>query len=225
MELVAYIDLDGTLAVSPISGIIEEAYRQISLRAGRELGEVKLLSWRIHVELIKKSSPLAFDWDYIYEEVSKILQISPSSRIDRRLEELCEFSKVLDDAYRVLDRLRSTAGVLVLATNGLLKYQKCVIEFLGLDRYFDLVLTPDVAGCLKNCSKFYSLPSTSSRKVVIGDNYTFDVYYPKTFGLKTVYVDRSTIDPYVKWLGIERIIEPDTVINSLEQLPNVISRL
>ncbi|MCS7099821.1 MAG: HAD family hydrolase [Sulfolobales archaeon] len=218
MKYVVYVDLDGTLAVSPISSVIREAYEHIAEQAGCGLREVELTSWRIHIDLVRRSDPLAFDWDYIYEKVSGAFGTSPGFRIDRRFEELCGSSKVLDNAHEVLSRLRSVVRVLALATNGLLKYQKCVIELLDLSKYFDLVLTPDVVGCLKNCAKFYSTPSDGGVRIAVGDNYTFDVYYPKVFGLKTIYVARSSSDPYAEWLGIDRTVRPDIAITNLEQL-------
>lgn len=223
--LAVFVDLDGTLAVSPISSVIKEAYRRISLYSGKSMDEVESYSWKIHVELVKKSNPLAFDWDYIYGRVSELLDARIAFSIEKRFRELCDLSKILDDAYEALTRLTRSANTLTLATNGLLKYQKCVIETLGLDKYFNTVITPDIRGCLKNCEKFYEIIGEYRSRVAVGDNYTFDVYYPKKFGLKTVYVVRPWGDPYAKWLGIEKVFEADVTIRSVGLLPDVLLKL
>ncbi|MEM2207578.1 MAG: HAD family hydrolase [Sulfolobales archaeon] len=223
--LVMFMDLDGTLAVSPISSVIKEAYNYLALHSGISVSEIESYSWRTHIELIKRSDPLAFDWDYIYREVSKFFGVSPGYSVEKRLQELCYLSKLLDNAHEVLAGLARSVDTLILATNGLIKYQRCVIETLGLDKYFGSIFTPDTRGCLKNCERFYAVSTEHGRRIVVGDNYTFDVYYPKRFGLKAVYVLRSGSDPYLKWLGIERVYEPDAIINNLKHVPLTLLKL
>lgn len=225
MKPVVFVDLDGTIAVSPISSVIKEAYGLIAASSKRSLEEVEALSWRIHIDLVKKAVPLAFDWDYIYARVSELLGIRVAFSIEKRFQELCGSSRLLDDAGEVLTKLRNLTKLTVLATNGLIKYQKCVIDSLGLDKYFDAAFTPDTRGCLKNRIEFYAVPGEHGNMIVVGDNYTFDVYYPKKFGLKAVHVLRSSRDPYVTWLGIDDTVRPDTVIKSLKHLPDVLPKL
>ncbi|MEM4876308.1 MAG: HAD family hydrolase [Sulfolobales archaeon] len=220
-----FVDLDGTLAVSPISSVIREAYSYIAINSGTNVSDVELHSWRTHIELIKRADPLAFDWDYIYRVVSKFFGVSSGYSIEKRLQELCHLSKLLDNASEVLEELAHTVETLILATNGLIKYQRCVIETLGLDKYFDAIFTPDNRGCLKSCEKFYAVPAECNQRVVVGDNYTFDIYYPKKFGLKAIHVLRSESDPYLKWLGIKRVYEPDAIINSLKHLSVALLKL
>ena len=224
MERVLYVDLDGTIATSPISSVIREAYRRVAEASGLDLREVEAVSWSLHVELVKRSSPAAFDWDYIGREVSKALGVSLSLDIEGRFRELCHLSRLLDDAARVLAELRDMGWVLVLATNGLLKYQRCVIESLDLDIYFDEVITPDTRGCLKNSEGFYSIRGRRPSGISIGDSYTFDVYYPKRFGLRAIHVVRSSHDPYATRIGIEGAVEPDATIRSLGELPRLLKR-
>lgn len=220
--LAVLVDLDGTLAVSPISNVIREGYRHIALYSGRSVSEVEHYSWSIHAELVRRADPKAFDWDYIYERVSEFFSVRIGFSIEKRLLELCDSSRLLDNAHEVLADLRRMADLLILATNGLTKYQRCVIETLELSRYFDLVYTPDTRGCLKNCERFYAIPGGYDSGVVVGDNYTFDVYYPKRFGLKAVHVVRAEVDPYIRLLGIRRTYEPDATITNLGQLLDAI---
>ncbi|MEM4775069.1 MAG: HAD family hydrolase [Sulfolobales archaeon] len=223
--LIMFVDLDGTLVVSPTSNVIKEACSYIATNSGTSVSEVEQRLWRLHIELVKRSDPLAFDWDYVYREVSRFFGVSSGYSIEKRLHELCHLSKLLDNAGRVLEELAHAVETLILATNGLIKYQKCIIETLGLDKYFDDIFTPDNRGCLKNCEKFYAVPAESDRKIAVGDNYTFDVYYPKKFGLKAIHVLRSEFDPYLRWLKIKRIYEPDAIITSLKHLPGTLLKL
>lgn len=221
-----FVDLDGTLVVSPISRIIREAYTVLASASGLGLEGVERLSWELHIGLIKESSPLAFDWDYIYREVAGRLGVREGYNIEKKMLEVCHLTRVLDDALNVLPRLRKPGTLLVLATNGLMKYQRCVIELYNLDQYFDQIITPDTRGCLKNCERFYRASySDTYGGVVIGDNYTFDVYYPKKFGLRAIYVARSKHDPYLTWMGIERSVEPDLTIEDLRSLPKLLEAL
>jgi putative hydrolase of the HAD superfamily len=220
-----FVDLDGTLAISPISRIIREAYAVLASASGLRLEDVESMSWTLHIELVKESKPLAFDWDYIYREVAKRLGVKESYNVENKLLEMCHLTKILDDALTVLPRLRKPNTLLILATNGLMKYQRCVIELYGLEKYFDRIVTPDSCGCLKNCERFYKVDPSISSGVVVGDNYTFDVYYPKKFGLRAIYIARSKHDPYLQWMGIDRSVEPDITIDDLRNLPKLLETL
>lgn len=221
-----FVDLDGTLIISPISRIIREAYAILASASGLELEDVVRLSWRLHIGLVRESNPLAFDWDYIYREIAGRLGVKVEYSIEKRMLESCHLTRVLDDALNVLPRLRKPNTLLVLATNGLMKYQRCVIELYSLSQYFDYIITPDFRGCLKNCERFYRVnhPSVYGG-IVVGDNYTFDVYYPKRFGLRAIYVVRSAHDPYLTWMGIERSVEPDLTVDDLRKLPSLLEVL
>ncbi len=200
-KAVVYVDLDGTIALSPIPRVIRKAYEVLASSSGLDIGYIEKLSWTIHLELAYRSLPQAFDWDYIFGRVASELGVRPSFSVEAEFSGVCSGSVAIDSALEVLRELESSGYLLILATNGLIKYQRCVIETLGLDRYFSYIYTPDSRGCLKNCRRFYSLPegiNSGVPSVSVGDNYTFDVYFPKLFGLLAVHVVRSTReDPYL----------------------------
>jgi len=200
-KAVVYVDLDGTIALSPIPRVIRRAYEVLALSSGLDVGYIEKLSWALHLELASRSLPQAFDWDYIFGRVASGLGVRPSFSVEKEFSGVCSESAALDGSPEVLGELESSSYLLILATNGLMKYQRCVIETLGLDRYFSYIYTPDSRGCLKNGRRFYSLPEGIDSRVPsvsVGDNYTFDVYFPKLFGLLAVHVVRSTReDPYL----------------------------
>ncbi|WP_243666126.1 HAD family hydrolase [Vulcanisaeta sp. JCM 16159] len=91
--------------------------------------------------------------------------------------------KPFDGSLELLRLIRDLGHEVVIATNGLYKYQSVVIEELGFSRFIDGIRTPDLVGCIKNCREFFN-----GAQVMIGDNPLFDVYYPASFGLMTVFV-------------------------------------
>jgi FMN phosphatase YigB (HAD superfamily) len=211
---VLYVDLDGTLALSPIPRVIRRAYEVLASLSGLSVQQVERVSWAIHLELASRSLPQAFDWDYILERMASELGVRAGFSVEREFSTVCSESVALDNSPEVLRELERSGYTLILASNGLMKYQRCVIETLGLDRYFNYIYTPDSRGCLKNCREFYAPPEevdSGLPAVSVGDSYTFDVYFPKLFGLLTVHVVRSTReDPYLALVrrpgtGLERL--------------------
>jgi len=198
---VRYVDLDGAIALSSMPRVIRRAYELLASLSGLSVPHVERLSWAVHLELASRSLPQAFDWDYVLERISSELGVRASFSVEREFSRVCPESVVLDSSPEVLGELESSGYTLVLATNGLMKYQRCVIESLSLDRFFSYIYTPDSRGCLKNCREFYALPEGVDGglpAVSIGDSYTFDVYFPKLFGLLAVHVVRSAReDPYL----------------------------
>jgi FMN phosphatase YigB (HAD superfamily) len=211
---VLYVDLDGTVALSPIPRVIRRAYEVLASLSGLSIQQVERVSWAIHLELASRSLPQAFDWDYILERMASELGVRAGFSVEREFSTVCSESVALDNSPEVLRELERSGYTLILASNGLMKYQRCVIETLGLDRYFSYIYTPDSRGCLKNCREFYTPPEgvdSCLPAVSVGDSYTFDVYFPKLFGLLTVHVVRSTReDPYLALVrrpstGLERL--------------------
>ena len=135
---------------------------------------------------------------------------------------------ILDKAPEILKILREKGFYLILSTNGLWKYQECVLRETGLTEFFDEIITPDRKGCIKSSREFYNIALEFSEKISVGDNIVFDVYYPKLYKLKAIYVKRSDYvnEIYGQALGI-RIdqIVPDAVISSLSQLPNALEAI
>lgn len=223
------VDLDNTLVISSISLLMNEVYEELATLSGRSKEFIIAQVMRIHIDLIKASTPKAFDWDYIIDEVSKVLGVKYRADIEGRLSKhLCREVKILDNAYEVLQKLRNLGFKLVLSTNGLMKYQECVIRESGLIKYFELVVSPDSVGCLKNCRKFYSCCDSYGKLVSIGDSYVFDVYFPKTFGFKAVHVLRWRSvfeESYRKLLDVKSLMSADATVENLQQLPNVLLKL
>lgn len=222
-----FIDLDNTLVINPLGRLVmPKIYKAVSEAIGKSFEDVAEMFKEKHLERVRAGDPSAYDWDDILEEIVGSRRIGTSF-----LEELasaCRRVEVLDDALEVLEMLRAGGFYMVLATNGLWKYQECVVREAGLAGFFDEIVAPDLKGCLKSSERFYEIGITGIVKISVGDNAVFDVYYPKLFGLKAVHVRRSDYvsNIYLEALGIRADqIAPDEVISSLSQLPAAVEAI
>lgn len=237
MRTVLFIDLDNTLVINPLGRhALPSVYRYLEEKYSIDPEEVKRYMIRRNLELLKIDPVKAFDWDYILQEyISARLGIIETRAIvlDEHLKH-CSKTLVFDDVIESLEILRREGYVMILATNGLSKYQECVIRHTGLYKYFDEIHTPDKIGFTKNSERFYQIYSLdlgeeNIEKIVIGDDLYFDVYYPSSIGLRTILVKRFSGENrniYLEYFGInyERI-KPSRVVNSLKELSIVIKEL
>ncbi len=178
------VDLDGTLL--PLEAW-EPIFQEISELIGGKVG----VDWRIVYraakdlsrELLRKLNVRAFDWDYIFTEVAHRFGVSISIDVNEVLIKYVHGFKPFDGALEMLNVLKGLGCKVIIATNGMYKYQQVVIKELNFVKFIDGIRTPDIIGCPKNCREFFD-----GAQVMIGDNPLFDVYYPAQFGLTTVFI-------------------------------------
>jgi FMN phosphatase YigB (HAD superfamily) len=124
----------------------------------------------------------------------------------------------------------------VAASKGLAKYQRPVLEALGLISFFVEVLTPDTYSALKRDRAFYGpWPERAAVRIMTGDHYEDDVVAPYSFGFNTVWkwngddMGLRDLDPFARALAFpytsEQPVRPDAIIFSLRELPPVVLRL
>lgn len=221
-------DLDSTLVINPLSRkVMPKIYEEVSEALGISIDRVAELFTKKHMERVRVGDPRAYDWDDILIEILREHGARPWSNnaFLEKLREECSSVETLDDSPKVLERLERLGFYLVLSTNGLWKYQECVVREAGLARYFREILSPDKKGCLKSSKRFFVTMLENPIKISVGDNIVFDVYYPKIYGLRAIHVKRSLSigDEYARALGIDlSSIKPDATITSLTQLYNVL---
>ncbi|MGQ9781250.1 MAG: HAD family hydrolase [Nitrososphaeria archaeon] len=111
----------------------------------------------------------------------------------------------------------------------LLQYQYPILEKLGLRKYFDYIIAPDKSGYYKNEIEFFKpyIPREGS-SVMVGDEYGYDVYYPKKFGLRAILLKRPK---NYRW-SLESVtpvkdntVEPDAIIYDISELPQAIQKI
>jgi len=222
-----FIDLDNTLVANPLARLVmPKIYKAVSEAIGKSFEEVADMFKEKHLERVRAGDPRAYDWDYILGEVLGSSEVGTSFLEELRL--VCGRVEILDNALEVLRELRRGGFYMVLATNGLWRYQECVVREAGLAGFFDEIIAPDLRGCLKSSKRFYDIGVVGLDRVSIGDNAVFDVYYPKLYGLRAVHVRRtdyvSNIYLQALGIGVEQIV-PDHVISSLSQLPAAVEAI
>ena len=178
------IDLDGTLLpLEAWDPVFQDISMQIASRAGVDWTTIYRAAKSLNRELLKDLAIRAFDWDYIFTEIAHRFGVPMNIDVNDTLVKYVRGFKPFDGAFELLRVIRDLGHRVVIATNGLYKYQSVVIEELGFSKFIDGVRTPDIIGCPKNCREFFD-----GAQVMIGDNPLFDVYYPAKFGLMTVFI-------------------------------------
>lgn len=94
-------------------------------------------------------------------------------------------------AIETLDYLQ-TRFELHIITNGFSKTQKVKMEVSGLDAYFDIVITSELAGAKKPSPKIFEVAlskagAQAAESVIIGDNYEADIFGGLEAGLHVIW--------------------------------------
>jgi FMN phosphatase YigB (HAD superfamily) len=132
----------------------------------------------------------AWNWQAIYDEVSRGFGGEPVPDLATIVRESC----LIADAIAVLPGVRTglqrltEAGVLLVATtNGYYMYQWPVLEKLGLDDFFEAVITPDSVGFAKPDPRIFS--SVPGLIAHVGDLLLHDVLGANLAGLHSIWLD------------------------------------
>ena len=237
-----FIDLDGTIMENPF---LSAVFPYLTDALAPKLGmNADVLSSEFIVEQESRlrqpdvySPTMTMDWDDIVETVIHRY----GYELPRTVCELVsEYSRppyiyAIDDSPAVLRELKQASHRrLVVASNGLSKYQLPVMKALGLTPLFHDFLMPDLAGYLKTEEGFYRRYAAQEARglfISVGDNYTHDVICPKRFGFHAIYKIENTPDladlpPFARCAYLPPVdILPDAVILSLDELPAVIAAI
>jgi putative hydrolase of the HAD superfamily len=223
--IVIFIDLDGTLMKFPFKRMVLPLVLQ-ELSERTKTSSEKIRSIMIEEEIMRERtlSDKRYNWDDIVKEVAKKLGTNWSLDLGKLTGELTLSNGYLfPRAKQTLRTLKKMGYILCAATNGFFKYQNPIIEKLDLKKYFDYILTPDTTHYYKNeIGYFRPFISKGRQSVMVGDEYVYDVYYPKRFGLKAILLRNSQ---NYKW-NTEAVapadsdeVKPDAVINDISELP------
>lgn len=189
-------DLDGTLMQNPFVGwIFPEIEATICKHCSTEIEVKKRLVDEHNKRMSENKIVEAYDWDDIVKEL--ICEEKLSLEID--IEELVQKHSTTDKVYLleqgILDVLRSLKHkgyMLAAVTNGYYKYQMPVIKILGLDEYFDEVITPDNVGFGKpDGGMFTHLKQDGQIIAHIGDRIDHDVCVGNVLGVKSILIHRK----------------------------------
>lgn len=218
------IDLDGTLVHS---GSWRPVFFEMCKKVGREAGLDPLEIWKFvkakSLELIRALNYRGFDWQYVFQLVASELGVREVPDLLKTLEAHLSTFSTNEGAYEMLEKIKKRGHRIEIATNGLSTYQLPVIKALGLDRYIDGVRTSDMYKCPKSCPQFFQ-----EADLIIGDNPVFDTYFPKKFGLFSIFFGdwEREVARQRQRLGIDASeTSPDASVLSLIEAPAAVEKV
>jgi len=253
---IIFFDLDNTLIDGPFgTAVFPLVLYEIARKTNCDQKKIRRLIVKENSD--RQNDPQcpavkAMDWDDIFITVARrlgaeTLEVDAAAIVRATAR---EHSALHDGAHEVLSQLRAPHRALVLATKGLIKYQRPILEALELDQFLDDVLTPDSHHALKKDRAFYGewLRQTSEvahtaktsevlmpARIIVGDHYVDDVLPPHQFGMLTIWKNEKIEDQLLKMNPFERSehfeyaddqpVKPTAIIKSLHEVPDVIARL
>jgi len=219
-EPIFFIDLDDTIVTNIYADGIFPEYIAGLRRGGLDDVGLYDLIWKEHRRRLCSSLPAAFDWEEIVMSIARKLNVD----LDIDLKDMQEkyyrkpFIGVLNGAPALLKALNEM-GAVYASTNGFMKYQGPLLKALGLDMYFEGMITPDRSGFIKSDRRFYGkLIDDGQTAINIGDDYLYDVLAPKSFGSLAIWAYSRARLPLRSM-----VLLPDLMVDRLEDIPGLIT--
>jgi len=244
---IIFFDLDNTLIEGPFgTAVFPIVLNEIARKTNCDPKEIRRQI--VKENLDRQNDPhcsavKAMDWDDIFAVIANRFGVT----IEANAEEIVkaqakDHSRLLNGAREILIALQHPSRALIVATKGLIKYQRPVLEALELTPYFAEILTPDSHNALKKDRAFYGEWLDDSldqllmpTRIMVGDQYVDDVVPPNQFGMMTVWKNEKISEPLLKMDSFERPrhfkfaddqpVKPTAIIKSLHELPNVIAQI
>lgn len=241
-QTVLFIDLDATIIRGPFEpAVFPTVFAELAQKSGLDKQELRRMALQDNLARYRDPSvpaDRAMDWDDIFAAIASRLGVT----LEVRAVEIARAhagppaSAVLDGAREALEQLACPSRALVVATQGLMKYQKPVLDALGLTPLFTGLLAPDVNHAPKISRAFYGdWPQAAPLCISVGDYYEHDVIPAKQWGWKSIWKlnhDGETItqlDPFARptryAFAPDQTARPDAIILSLRELPAVVEQI
>lgn len=210
-RIVYIFDMDGVLVNGPFKrGVFPEVCKVLRpyVIASYDDGEeditkriMNAIQSRVRSLVCEGYAMAAYDWDAVLNWVAQKFGYPDSLDITRMVEKYCTMPGYVSlcdkDVPEVLDILRSKGGRLVILTNGFLRYQRPVLESLGLLSKFDIIVTPTEIGTVKpdpeafegvlRLTQTMETDATDLYGVVVGDSLSQDIWGANKAGLISVW--------------------------------------
>ncbi len=239
---VVFIDLDGTLISGPFGpGVWPAVLAELAAKSGLTPPAIyRLIELENDARLANSDMPavLTMDWDDITATVARALGVTLETSVSALAWAHAgpPHSYVLPGGEAALQALAAPGRALVVATKGLARYQKPVLDALGLTPLFDDILTPETHSALKRDRRFFGgWPGQAETAIMVGDRYDDDVLYPAAHGFKTIWKPESLppaladLDPFARArlyaYAPDQPARADAIIAGLDELPETVRRL
>ncbi|MBL8162513.1 MAG: hypothetical protein JNJ61_11045, partial [Anaerolineae bacterium] len=173
-QTVVFIDLDATLIINPFDRAVWPVILgEIVAQSGQTPEHILdlIAAENAARQADDRVPPVqAMDWDDISRVVAGRLGVTLTASVEALVRQHAAQSSILDAGDAVLRELAAPHRALVVATKGLAKYQRPVLDALGLTPLFTSILTPDAHNGLKKHRAFFGeWPERARLAVMVGD--------------------------------------------------------
>lgn len=176
-----FLDLDDTILHNDFAEEIFPEYFD-----GTDAFNMKLNILKQHYQRLSDFSPEAFDWEDMSFRASKAERFPELFSLQEKYY-VWPFVYKIRGADGLLKTLKRSGCNIYAYTNGYSKYQKRLLEKLGIEEFFDDIFSPDIMGVSK-VDFFKILKMEIKEAVVVGDDYFYDVEVPSSYGVLTIWV-------------------------------------
>lgn len=218
--MIISFDLDGVLMKNPfrdgvfpeIIRILKEQYL-IVYSYQTDLENIEKLIWdkmiAEHTKRLQKDmSYLAYDWDEIIQSVADEMGCPGDINVRELVLKYCHhpFIMYYDQPQSLFKWLKQNGVQLVIITNGYYKYQYPVLRALGLNQYFERIITPDQTRKIKPDKEIFQEAFQGDKICYhVGDTIIDDVYGAKRAGAIPIWINRDLPDSLISLNPAERI--------------------
>jgi putative hydrolase of the HAD superfamily len=197
MSRAVSFDLDGVVMENPFESCVLPRVRQL-IRNGSRLAGVEpreadrlidaacLAEWTARME--RGETVAAFDWDSIYNQVSRGFGGPPVPDVTGLVEECCtpDCITLLPGVHEGIGLLHRAGYRAIALTNGYSHYQAPVLKALGVSQLFDQLVAPDNVNLTKpDPGIFRAVPGLVAH---VGDTLYADVLGARLAGLTTIWL-------------------------------------
>ncbi len=253
-ETVVVLDIDGViLRRNPVSYVIRSILAEVAFSRGLCFDYLYYLFSEEFKARVRCGRFIeAFNFQLLLENLLGRLGVRDIPLIENLINECLKppFLEVYKDAIKFL---KEADCVKLALTNGLSKFQIPILEASDVARYFADILTPDIIGFAKPDERVYKYligKFHNDNIVVVGDRLFFDISVAHKLGLTSILVARRMPEYLNKipWsargesrdmkvflnkiyrteasrYGYFDYIEPNYVIKTLYELPEIICKL
>jgi len=211
-------DLDGTLMQNPFpKWVFPEIKRRINAGLDEEKDITKLLVAKHHEALAAGKVYEAYDWDGMTADLLRDLSLEDVFEID--VEAMVREYSVEPKVYlleegipETLAYLREQGFSLAVVTNGFYKYQFPVLEALGIDGYFDEIITPEETECAKpDVEIFDGLLKQGELVAHVGDRVDHDIVVANELHTMSVFIHKK-LPEYYRDIPLKERVEDEGVL-------------
>lgn len=214
-------DLDEVLILNPFgSGVFPHVRRVISEQSGADVADIRqAIIAEFRARQLRGDSVAAYDWDDVIGQVSAGFGVEWTLPIAQLVEQYCvsPHIKLHPGAMELLAELSEQGHIIRALTNGYYKYQYPVLHALGIDRFFERIMTPERAGAAKPQQEAFLAAKAGCTlpHVHIGDHVIHDVWGANRVGAVSIWIRHELPEGWEEKTPLERAADP--LIASLVQ--------